>query len=196
MGPADKVLLLLTCSRCTTAVAAGITGYPRWPNFEWTGSISVDTIAWACINLVVNGISCGVMLWDERPIRFDCEDDEQMWRFFNRRSGMGRLEMKQVGAAWAGVVGGSGTPLGGAGGHTNDSATVSCCAQFPAPFPRTPAPLSPAADPPSPHVSPPGVLHAGAAPRALAALRARRGRREPRAQHAALLPAGGGSDAL
>jgi hypothetical protein len=37
-------------------------------------------------------------VWDERRVRFASEDEEQLWRFLHRRSGMGRLEMKQVGA--------------------------------------------------------------------------------------------------
>ena len=36
------------------------------------------------------------LIWDERRIRFASEEQEQVWRFFNRRSGMGRLEMQQV----------------------------------------------------------------------------------------------------
>ena len=35
-----------------------------------------------------------VLIWDERPIFFASEDEEQLWRLFYRRSGMGRLEMR------------------------------------------------------------------------------------------------------
>jgi hypothetical protein len=33
---------------------------------------------------------------DERRIKFKTDDEEQLWRFFHRRGGMGRLEMKQA----------------------------------------------------------------------------------------------------
>jgi len=46
--------------------------------------------------LLFHGYSLGRLVWDERPISFRSEDEEQLWRFFYRRCGMGRLEMKQV----------------------------------------------------------------------------------------------------
>lgn len=36
------------------------------------------------------------LVWDERPIKFASDDEEQLWRLFLRRGGMGRLEMKQA----------------------------------------------------------------------------------------------------
>lgn len=36
------------------------------------------------------------LIWDDRPICFPSEDEEQMWRLFYRRSGMGRLEFKNA----------------------------------------------------------------------------------------------------
>ena len=36
------------------------------------------------------------LIYDERPIKFAGEEQEQLWRYFNRRCGMGRLEMQQV----------------------------------------------------------------------------------------------------
>ena len=46
--------------------------------------------------LLFHGYSLARLVWDERPISFRGEDEEQLWRFFYRRCGMGRLEMKQV----------------------------------------------------------------------------------------------------
>lgn len=51
--------------------------------------------------LLFHGYSLGRLVWDERPIRFRSEDEEQLWRFMYRRCGMGRLEMKQARARLA-----------------------------------------------------------------------------------------------
>lgn len=51
--------------------------------------------------LLFHGYSLGRLVWDERPIRFQSEDEEQLWRFMYRRCGMGRLEMKQARARLA-----------------------------------------------------------------------------------------------
>ena len=55
-----------------------------------------DTLVWAGLALFFHLLSLCRLLWDERPVRFASEDEEQLWRFFYRRSGMGRLEMQQV----------------------------------------------------------------------------------------------------
>ena len=39
-------------------------------------------------------VSLWRLLWDERPIRFANEDEEAVWRCFNRRCGMARMEAK------------------------------------------------------------------------------------------------------
>lgn len=36
------------------------------------------------------------LLWDERKVEFDSEDEEQLWRMVHRRSGMGRLEFQHA----------------------------------------------------------------------------------------------------
>ena len=71
-------------------------GLPQWPSAAPTGDIALDTVTWACVTLSFHLLSLCRLLWDERPVRFASEDEEQLWRFFYRRSGMGRLEMKQV----------------------------------------------------------------------------------------------------
>ncbi len=52
---------------------------------------------WAAICLLLHSFALCRLLLDERPIHFKSEDEEQLWRFFYRRAGMGRLEFKQVG---------------------------------------------------------------------------------------------------
>ena len=54
------------------------------------------------IGIVLHGLSMVLLLRDERPIKFKTEDEEQLWRFFYRRSGMGRLEMVEVGRSGGG----------------------------------------------------------------------------------------------
>ncbi|PRW58379.1 hypothetical protein C2E21_2934 [Chlorella sorokiniana] len=71
-------------------------GMPRWPAMDSTGGISVDGITWSVLCLLFHGYSLARLVWDERPVGFRSEDEEQLWRFFYRRCGMGRLEMKQV----------------------------------------------------------------------------------------------------
>jgi hypothetical protein len=56
----------------------------------------MDTLAWSSLSLAFHALSLHLLLWDQRRIRFASADEEQLWRFFYRRSGMGRLEMKEV----------------------------------------------------------------------------------------------------
>lgn len=53
----------------------------------------------AVLCLIFHGHALTRLVLDERHIRFKTEDQEQLWRFFYRRGGMGRLEMKQVGCS-------------------------------------------------------------------------------------------------
>jgi hypothetical protein len=46
--------------------------------------------------MAFHGLAFFRLLWDERTIRFRSENEEQLWRFFSRRGGMGRLEMQQA----------------------------------------------------------------------------------------------------
>ena len=36
------------------------------------------------------------LCWDERPVTFKSEDEEQLWRFMLRRAGMHRVDFLQV----------------------------------------------------------------------------------------------------
>ena len=71
-------------------------GQPRWPYVDSNGNIFIDTIVWATLSGALHIVSLVRLILDERRIKFKTEDEEQLWRFFYRRSGMGRLEMKQV----------------------------------------------------------------------------------------------------
>jgi hypothetical protein len=74
----------------------GATGFPSWPQVSSTGNIALDTIIWACLAGSLHIYALTRLLLDERPVRFHSEDEEQIWRFFFRRGGMGPLEGQQV----------------------------------------------------------------------------------------------------
>ncbi|PRW45226.1 blood vessel epicardial substance isoform X1 [Chlorella sorokiniana] len=73
-----------------------LVGYPSWPSVFNPDYVSIDGIVWAALNLIFHGLAMLQLMWDERPIKFAGEEQEQLWRYFNRRCGMGRLEMQQV----------------------------------------------------------------------------------------------------
>lgn len=93
----DVLLIrLFLCLAYLWLLISASLGLPKWPSMEPTGGLAADTLTWACLCLFFHGFSLTRLLWDERRIRFQTEDEEQLWRFFYRRSGMGRLEFKQV----------------------------------------------------------------------------------------------------
>ena len=77
-------------------LVAALLGQPRWPGVDSTGIIFLDTAIWSIVSGALHTIALVRLLLDERRITFKNEDEEQLWRFFYRRSGMGRFEMKQV----------------------------------------------------------------------------------------------------
>lgn len=76
----------------TFLLTNGICGFPSWPNYEWTGSIGLDTIIWSCLNLIVHGCAIAQLLYDERPITFKDEDERQIAVYLLRRGGMQAME--------------------------------------------------------------------------------------------------------
>lgn len=77
-------------------LAASLIGFPRWPEYETTGFISVDGIVWATVNIVVHGVAIVKLLSDERPVHFDTDDEQEMFRFLYRRGGFEPLEAREV----------------------------------------------------------------------------------------------------
>jgi len=67
-----------------------------WPNYRYTGSIGLDVIIWASLNLVIHALAMYRLFMDERRIKFKKEDEKQMNSFLLRRGGMQPLEVSQV----------------------------------------------------------------------------------------------------
>jgi hypothetical protein len=76
--------------------AQAFLGQPRWPSVSYTGGVFLDAVIWAALSGTLHILALIRLLADERPIKFKTEEEEQLWRFFYRRSGMGRLEMQQA----------------------------------------------------------------------------------------------------
>ena len=51
------------------------------------GKVAAGTAIFASLSLVFHGYAFFCLAWDERPISFASEEEEQLWRLFYRRSG-------------------------------------------------------------------------------------------------------------
>jgi hypothetical protein len=58
--------------------------------------LPMDMLVFSAINLCVHGFAAFRLIRDERKIELRNEEEERTWRFFFRRSGMERLEFKEV----------------------------------------------------------------------------------------------------
>lgn len=77
-------------------LVSGTLGFPTWPSASSTGNVALDIILWASLSGSLHLLALVRLVADERRISFINEDEEQLWRFFHRRSGMGRLEFREV----------------------------------------------------------------------------------------------------
>jgi len=77
-------------------LAGAVTGYQKWPLYAWSGSISLDGLLWSSFNCMVHFAAIVQLLWDERPISFASEDEEQLYHFLYRRGGCEGLEAKAI----------------------------------------------------------------------------------------------------
>ena len=77
-------------------LTASLIGFPRWPDYEATGFVSVDGIVWSVFNIIVHGVAIVKLLSDERPIQFDTEDEQELFQFLYRRGGFEPLEAREV----------------------------------------------------------------------------------------------------
>lgn len=77
-------------------LTGAVTGYQRWPLYAWSGSISLDGLIWSSINCLVHFAAILQLLWDERPISFTSEDEQQVYHFLYRRGGCEGLEAKAI----------------------------------------------------------------------------------------------------
>lgn len=74
---------------------SGLFGLPVWGESlsGGTGRIAPDVIVWSIVNIVViHGSGVIRMYWDERKIKFEKEEQEMLWRFFYRHSGLSKAQ--------------------------------------------------------------------------------------------------------
>jgi hypothetical protein len=76
-------------------LAAAAAGLPPWPSVK-SDHVAVDAVVWAVVSGSFHIYAAARLLADGRPVRFRSEDEEKLWRFVNRRGGIGRLEMREV----------------------------------------------------------------------------------------------------
>ena len=58
--------------------------------------LPLDMVIFSSINLLIHGFGAYRLIRDERQITLRNEEEERTWRFFFRRSGMERLEFREV----------------------------------------------------------------------------------------------------
>ncbi|EGD72459.1 hypothetical protein PTSG_00482 [Salpingoeca rosetta] len=73
-------------------------GLPDYHDF-WKNStpiIFIDIIVWCVITGAFHVYAVYLLIRDEAPVSLKDEEEEAVWRLFYRRSGMGRLEFREV----------------------------------------------------------------------------------------------------
>eukprot|EP00887_Chlorella_sp_A99_P004598 scaffold4.g4598.t1 len=85
------VIRIFLCIANAFLLVGAATGYPSWVTHD-TGCIAVDGVVWAGLNLFFHGAAVVRLLWDERRIALRDPEQQEIWQFFCRRSGMGKLE--------------------------------------------------------------------------------------------------------
>eukprot|EP00195_Chlamydomonas_chlamydogama_P004094 CAMPEP_0202919722 /NCGR_PEP_ID=MMETSP1392-20130828/76481_1 /ASSEMBLY_ACC=CAM_ASM_000868 /TAXON_ID=225041 /ORGANISM="Chlamydomonas chlamydogama, Strain SAG 11-48b" /LENGTH=498 /DNA_ID=CAMNT_0049613181 /DNA_START=199 /DNA_END=1695 /DNA_ORIENTATION=+ len=77
--------------------ALGCPGWTTEPSpYGSTGYFSVDGFVWQVVCGTFAFWGAIMLLRDEMPVRLQSEDEEAMWRYFWRRSGMPRSEFQEV----------------------------------------------------------------------------------------------------
>ena len=97
----DVLLIkLCLCWGFTFLFIHGVTGLPGATDGfavdDRPRMIFVEMLVFSALNLFIHGFGCFGLLYDERQIGLRNEEEERMWRFFLRRSGMERLEFLEV----------------------------------------------------------------------------------------------------
>jgi hypothetical protein len=77
----------------------GVLGLPSWDESftGWDGKIAVDIIIWSIVNIVVvHGSGVVRMYYDERRIEALTDDQEKLWRYIYRHSGLSKAQFKHL----------------------------------------------------------------------------------------------------
>ena len=76
-----------------------LTGMPSWGDGAATATprvLVMDLLVWAIVTGLLHWVASFRLLRDEREIKLRNEEEERIWLFFYRRSGMERLEFQEV----------------------------------------------------------------------------------------------------
>lgn len=82
-------------------LVSGVLGLPGWGEGAssgwWTGRMAVDIVVWSAVNLVfVHGSGLLRLYWDERHIDLETPEQEMLWRFFYRHSGLSKAQFRAL----------------------------------------------------------------------------------------------------
>jgi hypothetical protein len=83
----------------TFLLICGILGLPSWEDSfsGWNGKIAVDIIIWSIVNIVVvHGSGVVRLYYDERRIESLTNDQEKLWRYIYRHSGLSKGRFKHL----------------------------------------------------------------------------------------------------
>mmetsp|Transcript_16780 Transcript_16780/g.36298 ORF Transcript_16780/g.36298 Transcript_16780/m.36298 type:complete len:266 (-) Transcript_16780:149-946(-) len=92
-----KIMLVFAFGFLALYEALGCPGWTTEPSpYGSTGYFSVDGFVWQVVCGTFAFWGAIMLLRDEMPVRLQSEDEEAMWRYFWRRSGMPRSEFQEV----------------------------------------------------------------------------------------------------
>lgn len=90
-------LLIIRCSLTlanTFLLLAASMGLPTfYQSFIPQNRVSLDTVIWSSLNLLMHGLSVIRIFYDERHIELT-EDEEPLWRYLYRQSGLSKAKFK------------------------------------------------------------------------------------------------------
>ena len=73
-------------------------GWPLWGEAQADPvHYSVDVLVWACLNFILHVRAFALLIYQEQQLKaFPSADDEELWRFWHRRSGVSRFDFVPV----------------------------------------------------------------------------------------------------
>ena len=88
------IRICLVLANAFLAINAAL-GMPHWGSIKSTGLFFIDVFIWATVNTIfVHGPGLIECFHDERMISFETEEEEMLWRFFYRHTGLSKSQFK------------------------------------------------------------------------------------------------------